>query len=471
MFPIHLTPAIKEAEESLARELHDGTLMQRAALGLTQAVVEELERVGGGSVIVAVGPGNNGGDGLYAGAMLAARGIPTSVWQTAAGVHSAGREAFIAAGGTIIDGSAPALAAVPSAAVVVDAVYGMGARPGLPDDVAAFAAACQARGVTVVSCDVPSGLNSDSPGSSKDRSFVATRTVTMGAYKAAHVMEPARSRCGRVTLVDIGLPLPDAPLVQWEPADVAAVWPFPDASSDKYSRGVVGLDTGSVLYPGAGVLSAYGAVYAGAGMVRTLGAAAVSEEIRRALPNVVGADGKVQSWVIGSGWGDRPGGRERVAGLLATGVPAVVDADGLRYLPDELSPHGRALLTPHAGELATLLGCERSVVRSNPVGAVRQAADRTRATVLLKGATQYVAEPGETTVWLAAPGPAWTAQAGSGDVLAGICGTLLAAGLSPRDAALAGASIQALTAAAHPGPYPPQDLAKHLPSVIAGLQG
>ncbi len=469
MIPIHLTAQIRDAEESLGRLLHDGTLMQRAAVGLTQAIAEELEQRAAGPVILLAGPGNNGGDGLYAGGMLAARGIPTHVWQTGSTVHASGWDAFISAGGKVLDGLPAALALLPSTALVVDAVYGMGARPGLPDAVAAFAAACRDHGVPVVSCDVPSGLNSDSPGSASDVSFHAVRTVTMGAHKAAHVLEPARSRCGRVTLVDIGLPLPEAPLLQWEVEDVAAVWPFPDASSDKYSRGVVGLDTGSESYPGAGVLSAYGAVYAGAGMVRTLGATAVASALLTVFPNVVHADGRVQTWVAGSGWGDRSDGTARVAELLETGLPLVVDADGLTHLPSSPIDRPGVLLTPHAGELARLLGRDRSEVVADPVTALRAAAEQTGATILLKGATQYVAGPGSDQVAIAVPGPAWTAQAGSGDVLAGICGTLLAAGLPTWEAALAGASIQALTAAANPGPYPPQDIARFLPSIIAAL--
>ena len=118
--------------------------------------------------------------------------------------------------------------------------------------------------------------------------------------------------------------------------------------------------------------------------------------------------------------------------------------------------------TPHAGELAALLGASRDEVAADPVAAVRAAAERTGCTVLLKGASQFVATPGDARVWIAVPGPAWTAQAGSGDVLAGICGTLLAAGLPPVKAALAAASVQALTASAHPGPMPPHELAARL---------
>ena len=185
------------------------------------------------------------------------------------------------------------------------------------------------------------------------------------------------------------------------------------------------------------------------------------------LPNVVYADGRVQSWVLGSGWGDRPDGKSRVQEAVATGLPLVLDADALSTLPDRLPD--QVLLTPHAGELARLLGRERAEVTADPVGAVRAAADRTGATVLLKGASQLVATPGGVTVDLAVPGPSWTGQAGSGDVLGGLCAALLAAGVSAREAGVLGASIQALAARRHPGPLPPQDLAVRVAEVIGEL--
>lgn len=250
---------------------------------------------------------------------------------------------------------------------------------------------------------------------------------------------------------------------------MAAAWPFPDATSDKYSRGVVGLDTGSASYPGAAVLSTLGAVHAGAGMVRFSGADAAVRLVHAAAPNVVAGAGRVQARVLGSGWGDRPDAAAVVARALDEDVALVVDADALRHLPSE--PLGeRVLLTPHAGELARLLEASRAEVATDPIAAVRTAAARHRATVLLKGATHYVSGP-DGTVSVAVPGPAWTAQAGSGDVLAGICGTLLAAGLDPRRAALAAASVQAMTALAEPGPVSPQELARLLPGTVALLGG
>ncbi|MDR0959205.1 MAG: NAD(P)H-hydrate dehydratase [Propionibacteriaceae bacterium] len=263
--------------------------------------------------------------------------------------------------------------------------------------------------------------------------------------------------------------------------DLAQMWPRPWPEDDKYSRGVVGIDTGSARYPGAAVLSVLGALNAGAGFIRFIGA----EEARPALlvraPSITYGPGPVNALVIGCGWDDSPDAlatsQARLDAALATGAPLVIDATALRLLPalmkrspttTELLPPD-SLLTPHAGELAHLLDVSRATVEHDPEEAARQAAKRFGAVVLLKGAYQYVASPGHDHVKLAAAGPAWTAQAGSGDVLAGICGALLASGLGPYLAALAGASIQAMTASEHLGPWPPDRLVEFLPETIARL--
>jgi NAD(P)H-hydrate repair Nnr-like enzyme with NAD(P)H-hydrate dehydratase domain len=157
-----------------------------------------------------------------------------------------------------------------------------------------------------------------------------------------------------------------------------------------------------------------------------------------------------------------------VAAAVDSGVPVLIDADGLRYLPAELP--ASCLLTPHAGELARLLDCPRSEVEGDPVAAVKAGARLTGATVLLKGATQLVAGPDSAELGIAVSGPAWTGQAGSGDTLAGICAALLAAGVPARDAGLLGASLQAATAAAAPGPLPPHVLAQRSAEFLGRLQ-
>ena len=488
MRQVYLAETIRAAEEPLLTAL-PGVLMQRAATGLASVLLGELRehgRVYGARVLLVVGSGNNGGDALYAGVRLLNRGVRVRAWRTSSSVHDAAWTAFVAAGGRPVD-AVGAMAESASSDLVVDGVLGIGGRPGLREPVALFARACADAGVTVVSVDLPSGLDADGCGSEMPAfagmtknavipanagispgHFTADVTVTFGGLKFCHALEPAASACGRVELIDIGLDLPEGNLHAWDVADVAACWPWPGPSSDKYSRGVVGLDTGSNAYPGAAVLGTLGAVYAGAGMVRFDGAPGAVELIRAAAPNVVFGAGRVRARVLGSGWGDRSDGDQVVRRAVDEGLPLVLDADALRHLSSG-SLGEWVLLTPHAGELARLLGAERGAVEADPIGHVRAAADRFGAFVLLKGATQYVCGP-SGAVETAVPGPAWTAQAGSGDVLAGICGTLMAAGLGPRHAALAAASLQALAATTRPGPWPPQAIAETFPEVLASLR-
>jgi hydroxyethylthiazole kinase-like uncharacterized protein yjeF len=464
---------IRDAEARAFAVVGPDALMQRAAAGLAAAVLRRLRqgsrrRTGGAGtgvyaarLLLVVGSGNNGGDALFAGAALARRGVRVVAWRTGSAVHAAGWRAFLAAGGRDVDASG-ALAALPAQRLVVDGVAGIGSRPGLAPDVAAFAAACAAARVPVVAVDLPSGLAPEPPWTDEPH-FRAELTVTFGGLKLCHLLEPARTECGEVELVGLDLDLGAPAVSQWEEADLVAAWPVPDARSDKYSRGVVGLDTGSPAYPGAAVLTAAGAVGAGAGMVRYLGPPEVAGRVLDRFPNVVVGDGRVQALVLGSGWGDRPDGGA-VARAVAGGGPLVVDADALAHLPDR--GHPGVLLTPHAGELARLLGIDRALVLADPPAAVRAAVVATGCTVLLKGATQYVGTPGDDGLRLALPGSGWSAQAGSGDVLAGACGALLAAGLSTPEAALAAASVQALAARRNP-PAPPQEAARQFAAVVA----
>lgn len=444
---------------------HPGEDLMNVAAGHVAAAAMDMMAAHPGRVLVVAGPGNNGGDGLFAACDLLRAGCQVAVWCTSSRCHPGGFDAARSAGCTVV-GPVDAIEGLPQVDLVIDAVLGIGGRPGLREAVAQFAQACADLGVPVLSVDLPSGLAADEVGFGGTRCFDATRTITFAALKLCHVAQPAAGHCGRVEVADIGIELGEPTVRLAESVDVARLWPRPDALSDKYSRGVLGLDTGSRRFPGAGVLSALGALNAGAGMLRFCGAPASAEVIRAAMPSVTFGAGRVQAWVAGSGWGD--GDRARLEAVLAQDLPTVIDADALTVLPPRL-PAG-CLLTPHAGELAALLGVERSEVSADPVQAARTAARQTGAVVLLKGASQYVAEPGGA-VGIALPGPAWTAQAGSGDCLAGVCGTLLAAGLPARWAALLGASVQALAARATPGPYPPDVLARQFPAVVAGLVG
>jgi hydroxyethylthiazole kinase-like uncharacterized protein yjeF len=452
---------VRRIEQQAMADLPDGALMQRAAHGLAGVLATELGerrgRVYGARVLVLVGPGNNGGDALYAAARLAGRGVAVTAVALLGTPHRGGLAALRSAGGHLVDGVDPA--DLSRYDLAVDGVLGIGGRPGLPGHVSDLVEQLDEAGVRVVAVDLPSGVVTDT-GAVPGPAVRAAVTVTFGVAKVCHVLEPARSHVGRLVLVDIGLdPSSETPeLDAWDVDRVAAAWPYPSGRSDKYAKGVVGIDCGSETYPGAGIMSTYGAVHGGAGMVRFLGPGSARPVITSDLPNVVFAPGRVQAHLLGSGWSEKSDGRTSVAEAVDSGLPGVLDADGLGYRPDRLPEQW--LLTPHAGELATLLGVERDEVEGDPLAAVRTGVERTGATVLLKGATQLVARPGERTVEVAVPGPAWTGQAGSGDTLGGLCAAVLAAGVPAHTAAVLAASLQAVTAATHPGPLPPHVLAQ-----------
>lgn len=516
MFGAYTVQQIRDAEAAAMAGRPELELMLRAATGLAVATGRELRRVrgrvSGAHLLVLAGAGNNGGDALFAAAVLARRGVGVRAWRVFERAHEAAWREFVRSGGREVS-AAEALELLPWADLVLDGVFGIGGRPGLPRPVAEFGDRCAQAGVPVVAVDLPSGLDADTgtapvpetrprivtvqsrepsgvsePEPATVPHLTSTLCVTFGARKLCHVLRPGVAACGRVEVVDIGLDLPAPALTCWEPADVAAAWPVPGPRSDKYSRGVVGIDAGSATYPGAGVLATLGAVWSGAGMVRFLGRDPVEQGLAKAIgeltkpggpgqvaasvgevaPNVVFQSGRVQALVLGPGWGVRPDGLTVVQRALSEpGLKVLIDADGLGYLPPERVT-GEVVLTPHAGELAQLLAIKRTVVEDDPIGTARAAAARFGAVVLLKGSVQVVAEP-DGRVQIAVPGPAWTAQAGSGDVLAGVIGTLLAAGLPPATAAACGASLQALAAAANPGPFPPHELAHRFPDVIAKL--
>jgi hydroxyethylthiazole kinase-like uncharacterized protein yjeF len=449
-------------------------LMQRAAAAVAASASNLLQSHSGGRygrhVMIMVGAGNNGGDALFAGVRLARHGARVTAIRCLGAPHPAGMAALLSAGGRVIGlNDHYAIDPMPYD-LVIDGILGIGGRPGLPDPVARLVQSVAAQGIPTTAVDLPSGVAADT-GAVPGAAVRATETVTFGEGKPCHLLQPALSRCGAISVVDIGLGTDHdekADLVGLDEDDLARAWPYPTERSDKYVRGVVGVDTGSDQYPGAAVMSVYGAVYGGAGYVRFLGAERPAATISAQLPNVVFSSGRVQAHLFGSGWGERTDGAKVLAAVAEEGLPAVVDADGLGYLPKPAPPNW--LLTPHAGELARLLERERSWVEEDPLRAVTAGAQQTGATVLLKGATQLVAAPNGGPVLVAVPGPAWTAQAGSGDVLGGVCAALLASGVDAQRAGQLGASVQAVAAAEHPGVLAPQELARAIGQTLGRLE-
>ncbi|MFG2482068.1 NAD(P)H-hydrate dehydratase [Streptomyces virginiae] len=453
---------VRAAERELMARLPEGALMQRAAAGLAAACAGLLRRARGGvygaRVVLLVGPGDNGGDALYAGARLARRGAGvTAVPMDPERMHPGGLAALRAAGGRVER-------AVPQRAdLVLDGLLGIGGKGGLRPAAAALVEHIPP-GVPVVAVDLPSGVDADT-GEVAGPAVTAEVTVTFGAYKPGLLIDPGASRAGAVHLVDIGLELP-SPQVQVQAlqhADVARLLPEPTATSDKYRRGVVGIVAGSAQYPGAAVLAVAGALRGGAGAVRYVGPAAVQEAVLARYPETLIGPGRVQAWVVGPGLGEGRAGE--VAKLLAQDTAVLVDADGLRGL-DPTALRARTaptLLTPHAGEAAALLGVERKSVEAGRLDAVRALAQRYGAAVLLKGSTTLIASGGETTVRVNPTGTPWLATAGSGDVLSGLAGSLLAGGLSGADAGAVGAYLHGLAARRVGGPLLAHQVAEALP--------
>ncbi len=462
--------AIRVAEAPLLASLPEGALMRRAAFGLATAIARELVLLTGGvagrRICALVGSGDNGGDALWAATFLRRRGAAaTAVLLNPERTHRAALAAFTRAGGRIVQ-SVPA-----TTDLVIDGVVGIsGSGPLRPNAAEVFAGVS----APVVAVDIPSGIDVQT-GAADGPHVHAAVTVTFGGLKPVHAL----GDCGRVELVDIGLDLPPTDMLGFDAADVAARWPVPGAKDDKYTQGVTGILAGSATYPGAAVLCTGAAVAATSGMVRYAGSAAA--EVVSRWPEVVAAAsasaaGRVQAWVVGPGLGTDHTGAAALWFALQTDLPVIVDADALTILaahPDLVVNRGApTVLTPHAGEFARLAGAPPGDDR---VGATRKLADQLGVTVLLKGNVTVIAEPGGP-VYLNRAGQSWAATAGSGDVLSGIVGALLASGLPAGEAAAAAAFVHARAAnlsAAHPGPHPAPTSASrilaHVRAAIASL--
>lgn len=516
---------VRAAEANAMAELPDGELMQRASRGLAEVlgarVVAEVERAGEDGaparVVVLAGSGGNGGDALFAAAFLAEgrsgrrrRRDPEVAVEVVAVLvsgraHPPALEAARRAGVDVIElldetgetdeeAFQAALLHVDSADLVVDGVYGIGGRPDLADPAgsAIVRSLVQAIGddAYVVAVDLPSGADPEGLVPVAECVY-ADETVTFSLFKGVHVLA-GEEASGVLTMVGIGLDEPEATPVaeRLDFDDVAALWPVPGPTDDKYTRGVLGVVAGGENYTGAALLSVTAAVEAGAGMVRYVGPPGPTALVRAQVPEAVHGPGRVQAWLVGPGLDPHPeegdeAGHEQVRAARAaldSGLPAVVDAGGLDVLDGPRPGAGaRTLLTPHAGELARLLvrldpdtpeGFGAADVVRDPITAARRAARLTRATVLLKGHRTLVVPPSdELPLRTQSDAPAWLGTAGAGDVLAGLAGALMAAGLDPLDAGSLAALVHGVAGDnANPGgPLRAAKVAAAIPATVAGL--
>ena len=441
--------------------------MSRAAKGVARLTAGRMRDRGNRSVVGLVGPGNNGADTLFAIARLARRGfdaVAVCADPTASEVQSEAAALARKRGARVLSGdNSEALTAISRAEIVLDGITGIGGRPGLAPFARPWVDAIRDR-AWVIAVDTPSGQPVEGGPVVADAVF-ADETVTFGAPKPVHLLPPTEATCGVLTVLDIGLDLDDADpvVVRLDPDDVPGLWPVPTSEDDKYSRGVVGINAGGERYTGAALLSVTAAVTAGAGMVRYIGPPHPTELVRAAVPEAVPGEGKVQAHVIGPGLdtGSRAKGAsaqlQAARTALDSDLPVLVDAGGLDLITGVRE--APTLLTPHAGECARILTrltgrsteLTRAEVEDDPQRHARRLADLTGATVLLKGGVTFVVEPGGP-MHVHDDAPAWLATAGAGDVLSGLVGTLLAAGLAPVTAASLGTRVHGHAAElANPG--------------------
>ncbi|MFG2726950.1 NAD(P)H-hydrate dehydratase [Streptomyces canus] len=482
--------------------LYAGARLARRGAGVTavllaperahSAGLAALRRAGGRTVgidgrAVDGGGGTAGTGGRTAETARGTAGIGGRTVETAGGTAGIGGRTVETAGGTAGTGARTvetggrtvgtggratetrgAEELIERADLLLDGIVGIGGKGGLRPDAARLAEVAERSRAAVVAVDLPSGVDADT-GEVRGAAVRADLTVTFGTHKPGLLIDPAREYAGSVRLVDIGLSLPpQAELEALQHADVRRLLPVPTGESDKYRRGVVGIAAGSARYPGAAVLAVYGALRGGAGAVRYVGPA--GDAVIARFPETLVSDrgpkhaGRVQAWVVGPGAGDDA---SAVGEVLASDVPVLIDADGLR-LADRDAVRVRTaptLMTPHAGEAAALLGVPREEVEGARLASARELAGRYDATVLLKGSTTLVADAGGA-VRVNPTGTAWLATAGSGDVLSGLAGSLLASGLSALDAGSVGAYLHGLAGrfAADGAPVGAHDVAEAVPA-------
>jgi ADP-dependent NAD(P)H-hydrate dehydratase / NAD(P)H-hydrate epimerase len=406
--------------------------------------------------VVLCGPGNNGGDGYVAAHALMRAGGAVSLF--ALGADALKGDARKAADACpSLPGSLENF--IPTAGdVVIDALFGAGLDRDLPPVVVALIDRVTAARLPVIAADVPTGIDGRT-GAVRGGAFHAAQTVTFMCRKPGHLLLPGRDHCGVLSVVDIGIP---ARIVMGEAGTLHAngpeLWraalPHLDAASHKYARGHLAVFSGGAVSSGAARLSAEAALKAGAGAVTLISppeamavnaghlTAIMLKEKNEATLTTLLDDNRVTAFVIGPGFG--AGDDLRSLALRLAVKPVVLDADAITSFakaPDVLfellKRHGgKAILTPHAGEFGRLFPAIDGDSTLSKVDKARLAAANAHAVVIYKGADTVIACPDGRAV-INTNAPSTLATAGSGDVLAGICGSLLAQGMDPFEAAAA----------------------------------
>jgi NAD(P)H-hydrate epimerase len=436
-----LTPDEVRAVDAAATEPVE-VLIARAGAAVAAEAIDLLGGTYGRRVVVVAGKGNNGADGRVAADLLRRRGVRVEVLEAS---------------------DVPEV--LPVSDLVIDAAYGTGFR-GTWD-------APSPAGAPVLAVDIPSGVDALT-GAAGDSTWAAVRTVTFQAVKPGHLLGRGAELAGDIVVADIGLDVSSARTGLVEDVDVA----LPERPREAHKwQAAVWVVAGSPGMTGAAHLASRAAQRAGAGYVRlsvpggAAGEGAPTEAVGVPLPSGGWADevldglGRFGAAVVGPGLGRGSDADVRALVAAASG-PLVVDGDGLTALGERPSVPAGVVLTPHDGEFERLTGSKPGPDR---LAAARDLAATSGAVVLLKGSTTVVAEPGGR-VLLVATGDARLASAGTGDVLSGIVGALLASGVPPFEAAAWGAHLHGLAAQAGPARgLVAGDLVEHLPEVLAAV--
>lgn len=438
--------------------------MRLAAAAVADAASVMLE-AHPGAVLVLAGSGGNGGDGLYAGAELASRGVTVHALVPER-CHEEALAAFRAAGGTVL----PADALPSGCALLIDAIAGLGSARGLSGTALSLYRRATSTGAAVLAVDMPTGINADTGVCAADAVHTDV-TVTFGSPRLGHALA---AECGQVVVSDLFLPgAPSfaetlaeldepAAFVAHEPSvPTAYAWqtgeldlpggrasrpwpvgctgpivdPTPGARSDKYSGGVVALAAGSDTYPGAGILCATAAVRATPSMVRFIGDNSITSLLPELVchPDVASA-GQAQAWVVGPGRGTDATAAAELRKVLAQGLPTVLDADALTLLARNTSlrqtvtEHPMTILTPHEGEFSRLYQATFGSAPDPATGwsrALHELAEELNSVILLKGRLTRITAPGQP-LYSFNSGHSFAATPGSGDVLSGILGAVMA---------------------------------------------
>ncbi len=415
-----------------------------------------------GPIRVVCGKGNNGGDGLVAARHLVESGFEVEVlmlWDPEGLSPDAGVNFRLLEGAEVLEGEG-ALSRLTDSGAIIDAVLGTGFEGEPRSPVSGAIEAINGSGCPVVACDIPSGVNAST--GEAGLAVSARRTVTFHGLKIGHVIAPAKHLCGEVTVADIGIPTgaPPGQAGGLITASVLELLPLRGQRSTKFSSGRVSVVGGSRGLTGAVCLAAEAAIRSGAGYATaavpadlesifeikltetmTLGCGADGGHLGpSALAQISGHCERAAAVVLGSGLGRQPAAAEFLRSLIGKiAVATVLDADGLGALDGRLeliqAREGATILTPHEGEMGRLLGLSSGEVTASRLDSARTLARKTGAVAVLKGDDTIVTDGERVAVnRLAAPG---LATAGTGDVLAGVCGALLARGLKPFEAACA----------------------------------